>query len=1123
MAGLKVLGGVALLAALVVFVTGGAALASSGGTCSDMNFAPLGKCGAALHGPGTLSTHSCFGGKSFCTAPFKLSVAVPGYGTCDARAGHQTESGKCLSVDQVTFKGGVGLAVQTPDASRWCTDVDPCASSESQAYTLAWPVAGNKAQFAVTISVVGFGWVASHIGWTKEIHFGADTQIPVTPSGSRPPSSKTSLTVAISSSTGSKALAVGAETDETVKVTAVGGAVSAISLGKGLTVSSGAAKITKSPSGLSGFSLAKGASRSFVFTVKGASTGAVSLNAGATGRSSAGKAVRGSDTLGLRVGGSPLVALVEVTPGNVKLTTVPETVNKPGGAPVTVTVRVKNVSAGAVQHVHVDPRLIIGYDDGDPAVPVVPLRQDGTPSPPGDLGSLAPGATSKVVTFKLLAKGDGGYSIEALASADTPGAGIVHGVGKTSVKITSPYLSFATKLGENTNGNGTLWGAGVPYTVRLTVQNLSYRKSVALVPSLTYQGNAQGGGMLALSSSIPGQESAQACAPGEAIQLRPREEKEYKIVVYTSKVGAAVLGGTGGGTRSVVVVNLPGAGVVNEAGDGIASKLTAAQIEMSGNRRYETSLSDPGIIKYPETAYTPVQAYLYWSLGQLEGIGAFEYGLAHGLLVDLPTLAGKGLKAMPSALMRLVQFEAEIWQAAKNDPALVAKTLVSPAITLIEAASANAPALAATFKKISASVNDQIYNHFSKISNDWFAGDWRRAATAAGSSYSETGLNIATLIPSVGSCLLARAAPLLTTLNEAKAALFAEATAKIGSLDALVPAGVALTKISDLVPGMRLNYEELLKLYGLTKDQVDFLRQFARDNKLLITVRSRATQSVKWLEEFGAVLKPEQIKIKSVSWLDTEVLGYRLSDLGRVVLRKPISAAELRANLSAKGIASTVLDASGKEVTNPVWQDSFKLLNQRVSEFTHARGGFVKGSGGYYRDLEDAAKEGKIKLRWNLADNSIDPTIAENSYTTYKFRLFDEGGGNLVPEFFADGKWRCVTGDVDFLSMARADSSPIDAATRVKLYTELAGGNPIHMLHPAADTWTAADGSFWFAAKQNEFKRAGVVPEFAPDGIIRAVEFDPTLSWFDSVNDYRPVFDGGYVGPPLTPALPPGR
>jgi hypothetical protein len=85
------------------------------------------------------------------------------------------------------------------------------------------------------------------------------------------------------------------------------------------------------------------------------------------------------------------------------------------------------------------------------------------------------------------------------------------------------------------------------------------------------------------------------------------------------------------------------------------------------------------------------------------------------------------------------------------------------------------------------------------------------------------------------------------------------------------------------------------------------------------------------------------------------------------------------------------------------------------------------------------------------------------------------------------------------------------------------------MLHPAADTWTSGP-EFWFEAKQNEFNRAGPVPQFAPDGALpRVVEFNPKASYFDSADDYRVGFTEGYEGPMIDlrpeqgPALPPGQ
>jgi hypothetical protein len=792
-----------------------------------------------------------------------------------------------------------------------------------------------------------------------------------------------------------------------------------------------------------------------------------------------------------------------------------------------VTVRVRNNGTSAVKHVYVIDRLLVSYNDGDPKVADVPLRQDGVPSPVGDLGTLTKGATSKPVTFKMLAKGDGGYAVEALASAEPAAGGSIHGAGQTSVKISTPLLAYSTKLGSEVQpGPGSLATAGLPYTVDVTMQDLSYRKDLAISTRFAFDGNAQGGQLIPINDATPVQDTAdleQSCAPTGLVTLIPREKKEFKLVVYTQSAWVRSEGKTGGGTRSIVTVSPPVAGVPNKAGDDVETYLTSNDIQMTGDTRYEVSLADPGFAERPApTAWDDVDGVLYLSRGFLLGVGAFEYGLAHGLLVDLPKLVVQGIQAIPTAVLNMISFESDLFQAVKNNPELLASAVIVPTTSLILLQQTTAPAFGSALKKISDQVNTRVYTYLKTLSEDWEAGNWKGAVEEFAASGTELTLNAATLIPSVAECVLVRAKPILAALSDAKAAAFASATEKIGSLNELVSASSAITKISDLVPGMRLGYEELLKLYGLTKDQVDFLRQFAADNKLLITVRGRASASVDWLagkvvngvKYAGAVLKPEQIKIKTVSWLDTEVLGYRASDLGRVVLRKPITGAELQANLRAKGIASTVIDAkTGLEVDNPVWQDAFKLLNQRVNEYTHARGGFVSGSGGYYRDLTDAAAEGKITLRWNLADNAVDPSIAKNGYTTYKFRLFDEGDGNLVPEFFADGQWRCVTGDVDFLSMGSADATPIDASSRVKLYEALSGNNPVHMLHPAADTWNSSK-SFWFPAKANEFARAGMVPEFAPDGIVRAVLYDPTLSYWLSPEVYRPVFFGSYVPPP---------
>ena len=68
------------------------------------------------------------------------------------------------------------------------------------------------------------------------------------------------------------------------------------------------------------------------------------------------------------------------------------------------------------------------------------------------------------------------------------------------------------------------------------------------------------------------------------------------------------------------------------------------------------------------------------------------------------------------------------------------------------------------------------------------------------------------------------------------------------------------------------------------------------------------------------------------------------------------------------------------------------------------------------------------------------------------------------------------------------------------------------MLHPAADTWTnVAENLFSFPIKLNEFLRAGISPQFAPDKVVRAVLYDANASHFTSPTNYKITYTGGYA------------
>ncbi len=306
--------------------------------------------------------------------------------------------------------------------------------------------------------------------------------------------------------------------------------------------------------------------------------------------------------------------------------------------------------------------------------------------------------------------------------------------------------------------------------------------------------------------------------------------------------------------------------------------------------------------------------------------------------------------------------------------------------------------------------------HYTKLANDESSGNYYAAIQEYGKEGTEITGNLV-----LASGILTRLPAAAEALNAIKQASYVKVGETLNVIADGVGAREALAALKQAVPGYEFLTADLRKFYGLSENQVAYLRGFAKENKLIITLRSRAEESIKWLNE-GAVLKPEQIKIKTVSIDDINYLGYRKGDLGRVVVRRPPSNAELPRSLRAKGIGPQ----------DPEWTTAFKRLKDRTTEYNHPA-----YDQGYVKYLEDGAKNDELTLRWNLQQNSVDSSVLPNGYTKYGMRLLDEGGGNRVLQFCVDTPpcragspgWRSVTGDVDFLSIMHADGSPLSLSS----------------------------------------------------------------------------------------------
>jgi hypothetical protein len=299
----------------------------------------------------------------------------------------------------------------------------------------------------------------------------------------------------------------------------------------------------------------------------------------------------------------------------------------------------------------------------------------------------------------------------------------------------------------------------------------------------------------------------------------------------------------------------------------------------------------------------------------------------------------------------------------------------------------------------------------------------------------------------------------------------------------------------------------LRSLFGITQREADFLRAFARENKLLLVVRSRAAESVKWIKAFGAVLKPEAIKLKNVSFTDWKWLGYPESEIGRVVIKA-------KNTLPTKEQLIARLAKAGKGPNDPEYVEALDRLETRLGEFK-------KDSAGYVKQLEQIAEpkppatDGALTLNWNFAENGVDASHYTDVPMTYRFRIRDAGKGLRIPEVKVGDIWRSFTGDIDFLQITHANGAPLLDAERVNIYQKLAR-SVTGLLHPESATWTLLKGNqFNFPQKINEFVRGGICAQFGPDGVSRAVQFinDPRRSYFINKYNYRIAWDGGYTYP----------
>lgn len=823
--------------------------------------------------------------------------------------------------------------------------------------------------------------------------------------------------------------------------------------------------------------------------------------------------------------------------------------------PVRITVRVTNRGSETVNDVTLPEKLTIGRLTHEYEVLAIdPKKAPGKAA--RRLGSIQPGRHKQLV-YRYEADGDGRVSIEALVTGGL-GRQTVKGLGKLELELRTQvvYVFAEPDTGRETRSPARpkLLRAGTPFALRVKVDNRSSERKVVALPTLkSADGNLIGGVWRRHSVGPLGlflENSLAAPPPFFAITIEPRRSEELDLV-FTSNTSSYALadaseaGEPAGGTRATLVLAKPDV-IAPPAGEPdaeldqwetVAPELVAITRQAGAPNalpRFSWSFDDSGMT--PRTwngLADQAIAYGIFTAGTYEGGLRWVWGSVRALAWDLPGLVVRGVASLPAAGIAFTEQSVALWEAIKDDPAAQAAFLgrVHTAVLTL----GNSEVLRLIEEKGPGfwdAINAQVLKDLTEMHAQWYGGDWQAAMRSGGVATGQTALDVATLpvietqvmrfARGIKLSALAATPEAIQALRLAEEARQAEIAA---ALETKIAARPKPTEAVDLLrtevqagrrvgTGFRFANTHLPGLFGLAESQAAFLRDFARRNKVLLTIRSRATESIAWargaIDGIPALLKPEWIKTKNVNVHDVAYLGYDRGDIGRVVVLvdKPPGAPEVERRLRAAKVQE-----GSKE-----WNAVLERRLAREQEFTR--------DAAMWDDWK--ANPGERTFDWNWRDNAVDPTKApEIAPDRVRVSMVPVPAPPAKPRKFIpkvevldpitglpDGVGaRSITGDVDIVQLSDIDGRPLPDEVYARLLKELRGSE-VGANHATTDTWVK-DGKIWFKAKEEQLQPGQCCfAQFGPDGDVRAVSLNLGLSFLKQPpftrRNFRLFWDGGY-------------
>jgi len=834
---------------------------------------------------------------------------------------------------------------------------------------------------------------------------------------------------------------------------------------------------------MSGFDLDPRTERSFDLTLKPEKIGKYTLSTSLKAVDAAARNVTAEATSPGVIGEALEVAIVLDPP----FADQPEGPDGPEPVDVTATLSFKNTTAVDMTGVLLTSLRV----DRTKAGQLLAVTQTGGVDPGSDgveIGALAPGET-KTVTATFRATDDAEVEFSAQALATMADGRQELGIGKKTWSLKPKYLLALNT--RTTNPAAGLLPAGEVARISGTIKNLSTSASVEIGPLYpTLTGN---GGSMSLSWDDVGSDP-RALTPTQGVILEPSESKNFTVRILTSYSeprGAAGDLTTSGGTKLTATFTPWGKATFEDG--------TTAMVKPEQLRTTEADLSKrisiDDSITIPPFEYGPFAGAVL--VGGVEGLWNAACSMVTGV-VDLAKLPY-------TVLVAAAGIHAQIWKESTPAErlALVADTTSMTVAILLRSAQNAAEAAPDLYKR----VNDYTLKTMTDMENNWRIGDYTSTARLW-SSYGADAVG-QVMVP-IALAKIAKAPATVAVLRRAQEALNTR-------MAPLVSRAATATRIEELVPileslasGTELLPAQLETLYGITEAEYAALKKIGDDLGILMTVRSRHETSIKWITEFAAKLKPEALKIKTVSAMDVK-LGYKSSDIGRLVFRKPeaLIAFERGEGSIGETMAKVAADL-GYEPGSMEWQNAFDRQMLRVKEWRK-----------WEKEYKRLDAQGWINVSVDYGANAAVDSVANaksslgvskvnlGKYEGFRLRPTGEGEEFIVEMFNGkEGRFVPITGDIDPIAFTHLDGSALTAAEHARVLDAMRL-DPL-LLAQHGESATYVEGGVEFVV--NQFKPGEPGLQIAPGpSLPRVVRINGEKSRWENPFDYHIYFEGGFV------------